>query len=101
MRIKKKEIIIVVIQINFFIIIFFLLILIAKTLLIVAHNVWRYETLRISKHKLFRPLSRWLNIISFKNSTIRAMFYYRVLATVVCPDCPSRVQDNKSSLKSD
>ena len=28
-------------------------------------------------------------------------FVYSLLAPVVCPDCPSRVQDNKSSLKSD
>ena len=43
-------------------------------------NGWRYETLGISKHKAINPLNRWLNVISFKYSTIRAMFYNRVLA---------------------
>jgi hypothetical protein len=37
------------------------------------------KSVRILKHKLISPLSRPLNVISFKYSTIRAMFYDRVL----------------------
>ena len=46
-------------------------------------NGLRYETLRISKLKPITPLSSLLIDISFKFSTIHAMFYDRLLPHVI------------------
>lgn len=46
-------------------------------------NGLRYETLRSSKHKPINPLNRLLIVMSFKFSTIRAMFYDRLLWVVL------------------
>jgi hypothetical protein len=45
-------------------------------------NGLRYETLRISKYRPIKPLRRLLNVMSLKFSTIRAMFYDRLLCGV-------------------
>ena len=47
------------------------------------HNVLRYETLRISEHKPIKPQDCLLIVISLKFSTIRAMFYDRLLWPVI------------------
>src|SRR5690554_1506785 len=47
------------------------------------YNGLRYETLRISEHKTIRPLHRLLIVMSLKYSTIRAMFYDRLLCVGV------------------